>query len=80
MPLKLAEMLQRLRKSSRSEFVFVDLEGRQLHKERFKYMWPKMVKALGLPKGPNFYSLKTLGNSYAMANGVEVVPSSGGSG
>jgi integrase len=61
MPVKLADMLQRLKKTSNSQFVFVDLEGRQLHKERFKYMWPKMVKALNLPERPNCYSLKTLG-------------------
>jgi integrase len=31
-----------------------------------------MRKALGLPDGPTFYSLKRLGNSYALAHGANV--------
>jgi integrase len=55
-------------------FVFLTNYNAMLHKERWKdfwngskkSQWPGVRAILGLPKGPTFYSLKHLGNSFAL--------------
>ena len=41
-------------------------------KNQLRHEWEWMREALGLPEGPTFYSLKRLGNSYALAHGANV--------
>lgn len=53
-----------------SEFVFCRSDGHGYDKDAFANEWPRVREALALPEGPTFYSLKTAGNSYALANGV----------
>ena len=53
------------------ERIFSTIEGRLLNDSNFyDRIWPQIVKSLGLPAGPTFYSLKHLGNSFAQAAGV----------
>ncbi len=71
----LVDLLKRTRKErmargNASEYVFCRSDGRALNKDTFAYEWKTVRDALGLPEGPTFYSLKTAGNSYALANGV----------
>lgn len=55
-------------------FVFLTNYNAMIHKERWKDFWngstkskwPGVRSILGLPKGPTFYSLKHLGNSFAL--------------
>jgi integrase len=68
----LVALLTELRKKSKNGkgFVFCSAQGKMLHKERFKDMWPKVKRSLSLPDGPTFYSLKHLGNSFAISQGI----------
>lgn len=45
-------------------------KGKPLTKERTRYAWRDAKKALALPDGPTFYSLKKLGNSLLGARGA----------
>jgi integrase len=47
-----------------------DKKPKPLNKDRMRYAWRDAKSSLGLPDGPDFYSLKHLGNSYALRNGV----------
>lgn len=58
-----------VQKKNKGNFVFTTRRGEMLHKERFKDLWPQVRESLKLPDGPTFYSLKHLGNSFALANG-----------
>ncbi len=60
----------RMKDGIASEYVFCQPDGRPYDKDSFKYAWERIRKELALPDGPTFYSLKTTGNSYALANGV----------
>ena len=71
----LADLMRRVQKArmkegKASDYVFCQSDGRPYDKDTFKYAWRQIRKDLELPEGPTFYSLKTTGNSYALANGV----------
>lgn len=61
---------QRMAEGRSSEYVFCDKRGRPYDKDSFANEWARIRKSLDMPDGPTFYSLKTTGNSYALANGV----------
>lgn len=67
-------MLRELRKErmasgSIQDHVFL-WRGKPLNKDRCRYAWEEAREQLGLPEGPTFYSLKTLGNSYLARRGT----------
>jgi len=71
----LADLLRRVKKTRMaqqnvSDFVFCEANGARFCKDSFRYAWRRVRAVLKLPDGPTFYSLKTTGNSYALANGV----------
>jgi integrase len=47
-----------------------DRRPKPLNKDRMRYAWRDAKESLGLPDGPDFYSLKHLGNSHALRHGV----------
>lgn len=47
-----------------------DKRAKPLNKDRMRYAWRDAKESLGLPDGPDFYSLKHLGNSHALRHGV----------
>lgn len=62
---------QRLAKGMKSEFIFCKAQGGHHNKDSFRQRaWPRIKADLGLPDGPTFYSLKTLGNSRHRSSGV----------
>jgi len=61
---------QRMATGCASDYVFCQADGRPYEKDRFKFAWQGIRESLNLPAGPTFYSLKTSGNSYALANGI----------
>jgi integrase len=70
----LFNMLRELRKErmasgSIEDHVFL-WRGKPLNKDRCRYAWDEAREQLGLPEGPTFYSLKTLGNSYLARRGT----------
>jgi len=75
MPARLGSMLREVRKGqmnsrTASTFVFQTEDGRPLNGDVFSNeVWPRIRKSLGLPHGPDFYSVKTLGNSEAFVEG-----------
>jgi len=70
----LAKILRDLQKRRMSEGMPSEhvllYQGKPLNHDRFKYVWRAAKKALGLPNGPTFYSLKHLGNSLMDEDGV----------
>jgi len=71
----LADLLRRIHKARMahgpsSEYVFCRPDGGRHDKDSFSYVWDRIRKELSLPEGPTFYSLKTTGNTYALANGI----------
>jgi integrase len=75
MPAELTAMLRALQKNQRSvgpasEFVFCRENGKPYDKDTFDAFWKQIKRDLALPDGPTFYSLKTLGNSWARSQGV----------
>jgi integrase len=53
------------------DYVFLSGTGLPLHgRDRVDHAWQAARKALGLPAGPGFYSLKHLSNSFARENGA----------
>lgn len=52
-----------------SEYVFYRSDGSRHDKDSFADACERIRKELKLPDGPTFYSLKTTGNTYALANG-----------
>ena len=46
--------------------------AKPLNKDRLRYAWAEVRNALELPEGPDFYSLKHLGNSFALRSGVDI--------
>lgn len=65
----LADLLRRVQKArmkqgTASDYLFCE------KKDSFKYAWRRIRAELNLQEGPTFYSLKTTGNSYALANGI----------
>lgn len=72
----LSDLLRRLQKERMttgkvgSPYVFCWDDGTMLDTYRFKHLWHRTQKDLGLPEGPKAYWLKTLGVSYKSANGV----------
>jgi integrase len=69
----LAQTLGALKASRRAgpdDFVFLSHSGLALTKKRFDATWRATRKALGLPDGPTFYSLKHLANSFAREHGA----------
>lgn len=64
---------QRIQQGIENQFVFLTKTDRvPYNTQNFKKNWKKIKKVLRLPDGPTYYSLKHLGNSYALANGVSV--------
>jgi integrase len=47
-----------------------DKHPKRLNNDRMRYAWADAKASLGLPDGPQFYSLKHLGNSHALRKGV----------
>lgn len=63
--------LQQQKEQGLLPFIFLTKQEKaRYNTQNFKKNWPKIKEALGLPNGPTYYSLKHLGNSYALANGV----------
>lgn len=64
-------LLARLKEQAKSTFVFLTKTEKVPYTvQNMRKNWPLIRKCLNLPDGPTFYSLKHLGNSYALANGV----------
>lgn len=75
MPPELTALLRsvqkdRLSNGPPSEYVFCRANGEPYNKDTFDTFWQCLRETLGLPLGPTFYSLKTLGNSWARSHGV----------
>jgi integrase len=71
----LSDLLRRILKARMadgvaSEYVFCQADGTRHDKDSFAYAWDRIRRELNLPSGPTFYSLKTVGNTYALANGI----------
>ena len=72
---QVADLLRRLHKmrmanGPSSEYIFCRPDGGRHETDSFRYAWRRIRQELNLPEGPTFYSLKTSGNSYALAHGV----------
>jgi integrase len=69
-PTALLELLKQLHeKGSPSPYLFTNKAGLPLNNWRWRAHWQSVVKELELPDGIGAYSLKTLGNSFLLAQG-----------